>query len=460
MKPRVEKGKGNGDGNGNGNKTAELPEKERRALVQRVLWSRELARSKKIRDFLSYVCERAFEDGDAQPHEQEIGHHVFGRPAEFDPHDDNIVRVTACNTRKKLELYFLDEGISEPVILEIPKGKYKPIFRERDADLPEESAASISDVQAKLAVYRRVLVALGACTVAILTVAIWSLAALRSGRQAHPADLLANPAINILWSHLLFPTTHTDIILPDSSLSLFENLEDSHISLMDYIGSSKWMVDDRLAANPKLDDFAQQVARQGLTSMSSVRMACRIAQLAHGDLGRISILRPRDFNMTQMKSDNVVLLGSPRANPWEYLIDSKLHFQRVFDRQAGGAYFEVLGPRSGEVSVYRSEPNVSYSRIAFVPNQANTGSVLSIEGSDAEGTEGGSEFVTSESSMEKLLAVAGKGHGGSMPYFEALLKGSRVGGEASSFSIVAFRLVQPTASGLDQNAAAPHSAAK
>jgi hypothetical protein len=86
--------------------------------------------------------------------------------------------------------------------------------------------------------------------------------------------------------------------------------------------------------------------------------------------------------------------------------------------------------------------------------------VLSIEGSDAEGTEGGSEFVTSESSMEKLLAVAGKGHGGSMPYFEALLKGSRVGGEASSFSIVAFRLVQPTASGLDQNAAAPHSAAK
>src|ERR1700720_2469719 len=106
---------------------------ERRALLQRILWSRQIEKSARIRDFLSYVCERAVQEPSAEIHEQEIGHKVFGRGPDYDTNADNVVRVTASQVRKKLEQYFSLEGASEPVVLEIPKGQYTPVFYERDA---------------------------------------------------------------------------------------------------------------------------------------------------------------------------------------------------------------------------------------------------------------------------------------------------------------------------------------
>src|SRR4051794_2305782 len=104
---------------------------ERRALLQRILWSRQIERSGRIREFLSYVCERSLADSTVEIHEQEIGHAVFGRSADYDTALDNIVRVTASQARRKLELYFASDGGSEPVLLEIPKGQYTPVFRPR-----------------------------------------------------------------------------------------------------------------------------------------------------------------------------------------------------------------------------------------------------------------------------------------------------------------------------------------
>jgi hypothetical protein len=53
--------------------------------------------------------------------------------------------------------------------------------------------------------------------------------------------------------------------------------------------------------------------------------------------------------------------------------------------------------------------------------------------------------MTSESSAEKLLALAGKVYGGVLiRYFEALLEGSGVGGQTSHLSIIAFHRVEPT----------------
>lgn len=433
-------------GSNNGSrKTSEIPLKERRALVQRVLWSREVARSERVRDFLTYVCERALEDADAHVPEQEIGHRVFGRPENYDPHDDNIVRVTAGNTRRKLEKYFIANGISEPVILEIPKGKYTPVFKERELADVGPHVSSSQQLQEEIRKYRGAVALLGICALLLSGYAAWSTISLRKARRALPLSLDENPALRALWSPLLVPSSHMDIIVTDSSLDLIEKLEGHQIGLVDYLDSNQWMVDTKLEPNQDLNHFAQWTARQGLTSMASARTIYRIAQLTQGDQGRISVLRPRDFNMAQMKSDNVVLIGSTRANPWQFLIDSELHFQFGWDQKLSCNFFENFDPLPGAQAFGRCAPNVSYVRIALVPNLTNTGSVLSIEGTEAEGTEGGGEFLTNESLVEKLLALAGNGNGGAhVPYFEALLEGSRVGGETSHLSIIAFRRVEPT----------------
>src|SRR4051795_9897159 len=106
---------------------------DRRAILQRVLWSRYLEKAGRIREFLTYVCEASFANPAADIHEQEIGEQVFGKPAGYETTQDNIVRVTASQARKKLEQYFAAEGAAEPIVLEIPKGQYTPVFRERKA---------------------------------------------------------------------------------------------------------------------------------------------------------------------------------------------------------------------------------------------------------------------------------------------------------------------------------------
>ena len=70
------------------------------------------------------------------------------------------MRVTASQARKKLEQYFAADGASEPVVLEIPKGQYTPVFRERIAPIeaPDGAAPAVRVVWPS-----RVVLVLSAC---------------------------------------------------------------------------------------------------------------------------------------------------------------------------------------------------------------------------------------------------------------------------------------------------------
>ena len=62
----------------------------------------------------------------------------------------------------------------------------------------------------------------------------------------------------------------------------------------------------------------------------------------------VAIYSPRDFNVRQMRVDNVILLGSSRANPWMEVIAERLNFRYGFDQKSRYSYFENRDPRPGE----------------------------------------------------------------------------------------------------------------
>ena len=417
--------------------------KERRALLQRVLWSHQIEKSGRIRDFLAFVCEQALQDPGVEIHEQEIGSKVFSRDADYDTTIDNIVRVTASQARKKLDQYFASDGISEPVILEIPKGQYTPIFRERAMAAAEDVNSPEFLVRQKLLRSRRSVIVLSFCVVILAIIAVWSSVILWNSRVADRARLKSAASLNTLWSQLLPSSGRTDIIVSDSSLSLFQELLNRQLTLSEYLKFGQWARPEELANNPELKAFAELATQRGFTSIGSVTTAYKIAGLAGADKSRISILRARDFSVRQMKYDNVVLLGSIRANPWQELIEDRLNFRFGFDQKSRYSYFTNLKPRPGELGLYKTDSGVSYCRIAFVPSPAGPGNILSISGTETEGTEGGGEFVTSEPSVAQILSLPGMNQDGRLAHFEVLLKSSRVGGGTPNFTIVAFRLLQP-----------------
>ena len=53
---------------------------------------------------------------------------AFGRPQDFDPKTDTIVRVQIHRLRQKLTEDYDSDGSRDPILVEIPKGHYLPTF--------------------------------------------------------------------------------------------------------------------------------------------------------------------------------------------------------------------------------------------------------------------------------------------------------------------------------------------
>ncbi|MDJ0889217.1 MAG: hypothetical protein QNI89_18095 [Desulfobacterales bacterium] len=67
---------------------------------------------------------------------------VFGRPYDFDQNIDPIVSIQASRLRRALTAYYQGAGRNDPVVIDIPKGRYVPTFRWRQqASLPDPAAS-------------------------------------------------------------------------------------------------------------------------------------------------------------------------------------------------------------------------------------------------------------------------------------------------------------------------------
>src|SRR5687768_5334827 len=93
-------------------------------LAERVAASPSFQRSKRVRDFLLFICRRALQDENAPIREAEIRTAVFGRSPDADDPEDTLVRVQASQLRKRLQVYFATEGAEERMVIEVPKGSY------------------------------------------------------------------------------------------------------------------------------------------------------------------------------------------------------------------------------------------------------------------------------------------------------------------------------------------------
>ncbi|HYL75753.1 MAG TPA: hypothetical protein VEU96_16190 [Bryobacteraceae bacterium] len=114
----------------------DLPHESIRTALHRVLQSQGFRSSRRSQDFLKYVVERTLEGQAESLKERTIGVDVFGRTAEYDPSDDATVRVKAGEVRKRLHLYYANEGQQDEIHIELPAGTYVPEFHTAQAHAP------------------------------------------------------------------------------------------------------------------------------------------------------------------------------------------------------------------------------------------------------------------------------------------------------------------------------------
>lgn len=96
--------------------------------LERILAHPLFRKSERLSAFLRYSVETTLAGEADKLKEFVIGSEVFKRGDSFDPQADNLVRVTANRLRSKLAEYYHGSGQSDPVTIDLPRGRYVPFF--------------------------------------------------------------------------------------------------------------------------------------------------------------------------------------------------------------------------------------------------------------------------------------------------------------------------------------------
>ena len=423
---------------------------ECRALVQRIVSSRHFSRAHQLRDIVLYLAERALGDSPGGVHEHEIACTVLGRKADFNPHEDNIVRVQVSHVRKRLDDYFGAEGLNESVRIAIPKCGYTLLFESRPA--PPLDPAPPKPIETRMPFRTAAIICLS------LLVAVGSYFWLRKApaRTASPAGIAGAHTAegDLLWPRM-FTGSNTSIVVADTCLVMLQDILDFDVSLSEYLdGRFPGNLLDKVP-NQSLKKALRLISTRQYTSLADLNSSGRLAELSHRYSNDAPSIRyARHMNVRDFKTGNFVLLGSRRGIPWVRLFEPQLNFSMEQDARTRSYYFRNKTPRTGEPDAWYQEVKTdttveTYADVALVPNLSNTGYVLILSGIGMEASEAAGEFIAGPEFQRALPAMLPKSAGqAQLRFFELLLRIRAVAGATRSSQVVTTRVFNSPLPGL------------
>lgn len=100
--------------------------------LERILSSKVFRKTTVLSNFLRYVVIETLEGRVNEIKEYSIAVKALGKPADFNPQIDAVIRIHAGRLRRNLTEYYHEEGIDDPVLISLKKGSYIPEFGAMD----------------------------------------------------------------------------------------------------------------------------------------------------------------------------------------------------------------------------------------------------------------------------------------------------------------------------------------
>ena len=408
--------------------------------MEKVLHSVAFSRSDSSRLLLKFIVERSLSGDPDSLKEYTIATEALGRPRDFDPKADSIVRIQVQRLRKRLEEYYSDEGRGDPVRIVIPSGHYIPEFRTHAEPGPakkiDEPLVPPSPERPRVAPGRelsqRLLIALVAVllgAVAIMGFYLSRVSGLKASAEGSPLPSSLVP----LW-HVFVPPNAPPLIVYSNAMFLTDDYGDVYRV---FLSSSHSLPSG--AKIPSLSGFENippVLPRTGnlryfdlYTGTGEVVAAVMIARLLAAEKQDFSVERSRLVSYDNIRGGNVIFLGSSAEDAvLEKLpIDAEL----VFDLTGEDAVIRDRPSAPGQTHSYRlgrdqktGEYQTDYALISLLPSVDPGRYVLVLAGITTLGTQAAAEFATSPAQMATLenMRGASRGPAGRSPYFQSLLE--------------------------------------
>ena len=408
-----------------------------REHLREVLESPAFKGSRRSQQFLQHIVERALSRRWDELKERTLGVELFGRSPSYDTGVDAIVRVTASDVRKRLHQFYAETGAE--IRIELHSGSYVPEFR-RTAVRDLTVSAPVAEAPQMLPRARwfsgrgrRVALSGALCVGVAAGVWLWN-------RQS--AAERTSPRHVLPWSILLQDGRQLQVVFADPDISAMQELIGWQISLSDYANR-------RYVANPEAlgSDMqrALRVLRGANVPSVDAGIALTISRLAAATSARLKTHTARSLQLGDFKTDDdFVILGSPRSNPWGGLFQEQLDFDFIYDQELKREVIRNKRPQAGEPARYVPtargwDTGDAFAIVALVGNPNQTGQVLLMAGTNAEGTGAAGELATNCVQLSRTLQAHGIDPSGPVRHFEILLRVRTMAGSPNTFEVIACR---------------------
>jgi hypothetical protein len=445
---------------------------EKLEQLEKILHSRTLQGSCNLRSLLEYVTLKVIEDRDIQLKEYTIATDVFGRSSDFDARTDSVVRVQAKRLREKLKEYYETEGKSDKVLIQLPKGHYNVVFSFIDTEQaalasvaePDPLDSSLGGEQAqyqdgpaekprahlpatldrekawKLASGAAILILLA--SIIALSLSYRNFQGQSSG--ADPAN--PNVAPGAVWDPFMKSGLPVLLVLSNPPVYRFSNGSDPEVLLKRSMEMTPEQTE--LMAQSLKDKFVMRQARAprlilspgDYTGMGEAMGVHCVTDLFRSSGKSLALKQSRNVSAEDLKSNNMILLGSVWANEWSGKLPIKEDFTYSLN-----ATIDNSNPLPGEEREYRprfdehtGELVEDYALITVKPSVSARNILMVLSGIHSEGTQAAAEYVTRKEYLNQLnlrLHEMG-GRAGPPRYYQALLKVDVVNGISTTVSVI------------------------
>ena len=396
--------------------------------IEKLTKSHSLHSSESLCKLLRYLAEHSLDHPGIALKEYQIATEVLGRPAGFDPQSDSTVRVQAGRLRVKLTEYYAQEGVNDPVLVEIPKGSYALTFTLRPTSGPvvvptqtfelhqRKPDAGASNRGWGIAVV--VLSILLASTTAILLS--------QRARQQTATAQAAPPELQLFWNRFLASPQQPWVIFsngsfvgrPETGMRYFNATADKRAFILDHY--------------------------TGVGEVLAIHQLDHVFELLNRPL---RVKRGALFSLDDAKNNDLIFVGSPSENLTLLDIPGTQDF--VFQRLASG-------PRKGDLAVVNvhpqpGEPNFllgtpanqptteDYAIVSLLPGLDPSRSILILAGATTFGTQAAVEYVCREDDLKTLLHRMNVSQPSDLKFFEAALRVRIAHGVPVTTELIALR---------------------
>jgi hypothetical protein len=426
--------------------------------VQRILRSATFRNASMLQQLLQFLATKAFDHGSDSLKEYTIGVEALGRPQDFDPKTDTIVRVQIHRLRQKLKEYYDSDGSLDPILIDIPKGHYLPNFEAVAVPEPHPAPlpATLLDAHVSVAAsflgaghgetgqaepnqaekvpppaqpeilrpraprFGRILLA-SAAAVVIFAGGFW-IGALRTradkNASALAESLVVRPSdpVRVFWSNLIGNDPAPVLAYPDA-VFLLDNSNDLFRFRRGASDDRGALVDPHVAlqfaSNPDLVSRAGQLYYENAYLGSGDMRGLTILANLFGQMGLRPIIKPsREITPDDLKQHNVIMLGSSFQN---FAVAQLSNTGDFSFRNPDTRLEEWRGmivnahPRPNEAAIYHTERDpvtqvlkTDYSLISIQPGVVPGRYIANLGGLDTTGTEGAVLYATSRPGVEEL----------------------------------------------------------